>query len=102
MWLFEMPHLSLPTPTTGIAGAALTEKLRSMGMASLLRQDLSFFNEAGNSASELTGFLAEKVDKVMVLTTEQLDLVAQIIGGVGSSLLIIFWLCYFDWSANIT
>jgi len=77
----------------GVAGAALTAKLRARGMGALVRQDMSFFDEDSNSAMELTAFLSEKVDKVKTITTEQLDLVAQLIGGVGSCVVIIFVWC---------
>ena len=44
----------------GTAGAALTSKLRSLGMSSLLRQEIGFFDHEENSATQMTGFLAEK------------------------------------------
>lgn len=77
----------------GIAGSALTAKLRADGMTALMRQEIGFFDVDENSAPNLTTFLSEKVEKVQTLTTEQLDLIAQILGGVGSSMVIIFWLC---------
>jgi len=77
----------------GLAGSSLTAKLRAQGMGALVRQDMGFFDIESNSAMELTAFLAEKVDKVKTITTEQLDLVAQLIGGVGSCILIIFVFC---------
>ena len=77
----------------GSAGAALTARLRSAGMSALVRQDIGYFDEDSNSAGELTSFLAEKVDKVKTLTAEQADLIAQLLGGVGSCFVIIFWKC---------
>jgi hypothetical protein len=77
----------------GMAGSALTAKLRADGMTALMRQEIGFFDVEENSAPNLTTFLSEKVEKVQTLTTEQLDLIAQILGGVGSSMVIIFWLC---------
>jgi len=77
----------------GEAGASLTAKLRQRGFGALLRQDIGFFDVEANSASELTAFLADKVDKVKTITTEQLDLVAQLVGGLGSVLVIILWKC---------
>ena len=40
-------------------------------------------------ATELTAFLAEKVDKVKTITTEQFDLICQLIGGWTAFLVII-------------
>ena len=77
----------------GMAGSALTAKLRADGMTALMRQEIGFFDVEENSAPNLTTFLSEKVEKVQTLTTEQLDLIAQILGGLGSSMVIIFWLC---------
>ena len=85
---FGLSHLC-----NGISGAALTAKLRAQGMSSLLRQDIAYFDKEENSPANLTSFLSEKVDKVQTLTTEQLDLIAQLLGGVGSSVVIIFWMC---------
>jgi len=76
-----------------LAGSALTRKLRKQGFSALLHQDIGYFDIEQNSAPNLTTFLSEKVDKVQTLTTEQLDLVAQLLGGVGSSIFIIFWWC---------
>jgi len=73
----------------GLAGSSLTAKLRAKGMSSLLRQEMGWFDEDVNSAAELTAFLAEKVDKVKSITTEQLDLVAQLVGAVISFLVIV-------------
>merc|ERR1719399_503876 len=73
----------------GLAGSSLTMKLRSRGIASLMRQEMGFFDEEANSATELTAFLAEKVDKVKSLTTEILDLIGQLIGAVGAFIAII-------------
>jgi len=79
----------------GIAGSALTAKLRAQGMSSLLRQEMGWFDEEENSAAELTAFLAEKVDKVKTITTEQLDLIAQLIGAVGMFIAVL--VLYSDW-----
>eukprot|EP00930_Biecheleria_cincta_P036948 TRINITY_DN25328_c0_g1_i1.p1 TRINITY_DN25328_c0_g1~~TRINITY_DN25328_c0_g1_i1.p1 ORF type:complete len:1416 (+),score=259.33 TRINITY_DN25328_c0_g1_i1:58-4248(+) len=73
----------------GLAGSSLTAKLRSRGIASLMRQEMGFFDLEENSATELTSFLAEKVDKVKTLTAETLDLIAQLLGGVIAFLLIV-------------
>ena len=40
-----------------------------------------FFDQEENSSAELVAFLAERVDKVKTITAEQLDLIAQLIGG---------------------
>jgi uncharacterized membrane protein len=45
--------------------------------------------------AELVAFLAEKVSLVKTITTEQLDFVAQLLGGVGSFLYVIIRFC--DW-----
>ena len=79
----------------GTAGSALTSKLRGKGISALLRQEIGFFDADENSATELTAFLAEKVSKVKTITTEQLDLVAQLIGGIGAFIFVIAR--YSDW-----
>ena len=55
----------------------------------MMRQEMAFFDVDENSAPELTAFLAEKVDKVKTLTTEMLDVVAQVVGGFGALLLVL-------------
>jgi len=75
----------------GLAGSSLTAKLRATGLASMMRQEIGYFDEDGNTAAEMVAFLAEKVDKVKTITAEQLDLVAQLIGGVTSFLVVLFW-----------
>lgn len=75
----------------GLAGSSLTAKLRSRGIASLMRQEIGFFDLEENSATELTSFLAEKVDKVKTITSETLDLIAQLLGGVTAFLLIVIF-----------
>ena len=75
-----------------MAGSALTARLRADAMAALMRQEIGFFDVDENSAPNLTTFLSEKVEKVQTITTEQLDLIFQLLGGVGSSMAIIFWL----------
>merc|ERR1719399_1093878 len=77
----------------GKAGSALTAKLRALGMDALLRQEMSFYDAEENTATELTGFLAEKVDKVKTITTEVLDLAVQLLAGTAAVVVIIFWLC---------
>ena len=84
----------------GSAGAALTVKLRALSFGSFVKQDIGFFDIDTNSAAELTAFLAEKVDKVKTITTEQLDLIAQLLGGLGSFLVIILWKC--SWQLFLT
>jgi len=79
----------------GLAGSALTAKLRVRGMKALLRQEMGWFDEEENSASELTAFLAEKVDKVKTITTEQLDLVAELVGSFGMFIAVL--VIYSDW-----
>jgi len=86
----------------GLAGSSLIERLRARGMKAMLRQDIGYFDMDGNSATELTAFLSEKVDKVMALTTEYLDLVAQLAGGLGSALTIVFWLCSWQLALVLT
>ena len=78
-----------------LAGTALTAKLRSRGVSALMRQEMAFFDLEENSATELTTFLAEKVDKVKTITAEQLDLFAQLAGGVISFLYVVAR--YSDW-----
>ncbi|CAK0894350.1 unnamed protein product [Prorocentrum cordatum] len=79
----------------GMAGSSLTAKLRSRGIAAFMRQEIGFFDLEENSATELTAFLAEKVDKVKTITAESLDLVAQLIGGVTAFLVIV--VLHSDW-----
>jgi len=79
----------------GFASSALTAKLRSRGIAAFMRQEIGFFDVEENSAAELTAFLAEKVDKVKIITAEALDLLAQVLGGVGAFIVVI--LLYSDW-----
>ena len=64
-------------------------------VAALMRQDMGFFDREENSPAEMTAFLAEKVDKVKTITTEKLDLIAQLVGGVGSFIVVIA--LYSDW-----
>ena len=54
-----------------------------------MRQEMGFFDQEENSATELTAFLAEKVDKVKTITTEQFDLVCQLIGSMGAFLFVV-------------
>merc|ERR1719230_2469200 len=79
----------------GLAGSSLTAKLRSRGIAAFMRQEIGFFDLEENSATELTAFLSEKVDKVKIITAEALDLIAQLLGGVGAFLFVI--IKYSDW-----
>ena len=79
----------------GVAGSSLTAKLRALGIASLMRQEMGFFDREENSAAELTAFLAEKVDKVKTITTEQFDLVCQLIGAFGGFIYVL--VVYSDW-----
>merc|ERR1719502_2651575 len=44
---------------------------------------MGFFDVEENSAAELTAFLSEKTAKIKSITTEQLDVVAEILGGFG-------------------
>jgi len=78
-----------------LASASLTSKLRRRGIAALLRQDMAFFDQEENSPTELTAFLADKVDKIKTITTEQLDLVAQLLGGFAALITIVG--IYSDW-----
>merc|ERR1719421_239571 len=73
----------------GLAGSSLTAKLRSRGIAAFMRQEIGFFDLEENTATELTAFLAEKVDKVKIITAEILDLIAQLIGGVTCFLFVV-------------
>ena len=57
----------------GVAGSALTAKLRSQGLSSMMRQEVGYYDQEANTAAELTAFLAERVDKVKTITAEQLD-----------------------------
>ena len=57
---------------TGVVGSALTSKLRALGMRKLMRQEIGFFDIDTNTASELTAFLEEKVDKVDHVSKSQL------------------------------
>jgi len=79
----------------GLASSSLTAKLRQRGIATFLRQEMAFFDQEENSASELSSFLAEKVDKVKTITTEQLDLVAQLLGGC--TMFITLLVIHSDW-----
>ena len=62
-------------------------------MSALLRQEIGFFDHEENSATQMTGFLAEKVSLVKSLTTDKLDLLAQLVGGFGAVLVILFGWC---------
>ena len=73
----------------GLAGSALTAKLRSRGMAALMRQEMAFFDHDENSAPEMTAFLAEKVDKVKTIVTDMFDLIAQFLGGVAALVMVL-------------
>jgi len=60
-----------------------------------MRQEMGFFDQEENSAMELTAFLSEKVDKIKTIITEQLDLIAQLIGA--ATMFIILIALFSDW-----
>ena len=66
----------------GVAAARLTAKLRQAAMDALMRQDMSFFEEEGNSAGALVAFLSEKVATIEGLTGTSIQLILRVASGV--------------------
>jgi len=79
--------------TNGLSGSALTKKLRVVGIASLMRQEMSFFDKPENSGPELVAFLAEKIDKVRTTTVESMDILCQFLGGVALFMFVLWYYC---------
>ena len=56
----------------GAVGAHLTKNLRQLSMTTWLKQDMSFFDDDGNSSGDLTEFLGENITLVQSLLSEKL------------------------------
>ncbi|CAG8474611.1 6198_t:CDS:2 [Racocetra persica] len=82
----------------GFASEKLTERVQSMSFASILRQDISFFDEEGNGVGVLTGRLSLDVTHVSGLAGSTLGNLLQVMASLCASFTAAF---IFGWKLTL-
>jgi len=83
----------------GIAANRLTGKLRMHAMQAFLRQDMGFYDEDNNSASDLTIFLSEKVTLIENLTGGSMQSIIRLITCLCTMIVLVF--VYGPWQLGL-
>ncbi|CAG8788594.1 4909_t:CDS:2 [Gigaspora margarita] len=76
--------------TLGISSENLTKRINSMSFASILRQDISFFDEENNSVGALASHLSLDVTHVKGLAGSTLGNILQVISTILASIVVSF------------
>jgi len=78
----------------GISGETLTRRIRAMVFASLIRQEIGFFDEKDNSVGALSTFLASDTGKVKGLAGDALGAICAFFAAIVTGLIISFVACW--------
>ncbi|RIB29019.1 P-loop containing nucleoside triphosphate hydrolase protein, partial [Gigaspora rosea] len=84
--------------TLGISSENLTKRINSMSFASILRQDISFFDEENNSVGALASHLSLDITHIKGLAGSTLGNILQIIATIIASIVVSF---IFDWRLTL-